>query len=304
MFLTGNLGELSALLTAFLWTATAMSFEIASKRVGSFPVNFFRLYIAFFLYCGYTLVRFGTIMPMHASAESWFWLSLSGLVGFVFGDYFLFRAFISVGARISMLLMATVPPFTAVLGWIFLDEQLTLTDGIGMAVTMSGICIVIFKRSDILGVRTTRVGISISKKGLIFGIFGALGQSAGLIMSKYGMGQQDPFSSSQIRVLAGMAGYTVLYALLNKWKNLPLTFRDKKAMKYILTGSVFGPFLGVGFSLAAVQLANAAVASTIMALTPVLILLPSYLIYKERITLREIAGTVLAVAGVTLLFLV
>lgn len=68
------------------------------------------------------------------------------------------------------------------------------------------------------------------------------------------------------------------------------------------SGTFFGPFVGVSLSLMAVQYTNAGVASTLMALTPIIILLPSKLIFKEVITFRQVLGAVISVAGVALFF--
>jgi drug/metabolite transporter (DMT)-like permease len=53
----------------------------------------------------------------------------------------------------------------------------------------------------------------------------------------------------------------------------------------------------------AVQYANTAVASTIMATVPVIILLPEYLFLKRKVTWVQLAGAVISVAGVTLFFI-
>ena len=66
---------------------------------------------------------------------------------------------------------------------------------------------------------------------------------------------------------------------------------------------VSGPFLGVGFSLMAVQYTAAGIASTLMATTPIIILLPSRWLFGQRITLRNVVGAVISVVGVSLFFL-
>jgi drug/metabolite transporter (DMT)-like permease len=68
-------------------------------------------------------------------------------------------------------------------------------------------------------------------------------------------------------------------------------------------GAFFGPFLGVSFSLISIKYADAGIAATIMAMVPVLIIVPSAVIYKEKINLREVAGALLAVCGVAMFFL-
>jgi drug/metabolite transporter (DMT)-like permease len=74
-------------------------------------------------------------------------------------------------------------------------------------------------------------------------------------------------------------------------------------MKALVIGAFFGPFLGISFSLLAVKFTQAGIASTIMAIVPILILAPSAWIYKEKITIVEIAGAVLSVAGVAFFFI-
>ena len=140
------LGEISALLTAVFWTVTSMSFESAGKKVGSLAVNLIRLVIAFVIYAVYLKFTRGMFIPLDAGLERWLWLSLSGLVGFVIGDLLLFQAFVVVGARISMLIMSFAPPITALIGWIILGEVLSPMNWLGMAVTITGISMVILKR--------------------------------------------------------------------------------------------------------------------------------------------------------------
>ena len=82
-----------------------------------------------------------------------------------------------------------------------------------------------------------------------------------------------------------------------------LSLRNVQAMKALTLGAFFGPFLGISFSLLSVRHTEAGIASTIMAITPVMILAPSMWIYKEKITIAEIIGSVISVAGVALFFI-
>ena len=63
------------------------------------------------------------------------------------------------------------------------------------------------------------------------------------------------------------------------------------------------PFVGVGFSLMAVQYTGAGIASTLMALTPIIIILPSYWLFRQPVTWRSVAGALISVLGVSLFFL-
>ncbi|MDP4281534.1 MAG: DMT family transporter [Bacteroidota bacterium] len=301
----GHLGEIAALITAMCWTVTAMAFSSASNRVGSLAVNLLRLVAGFFFLSIFCWISRGMFFPADASGRTWFYLLFSGLVGFTFGDLCLFQAFVVIGARISMLLMALSPPMAAIIGWMIMGEKMSFQGVLGMLVTLAGVSLVVLKREP--GKKNEKIGHKIKLSypfwGIMLGLGGALGQGAGLVLSKFGMGNYDPFAASQIRVMAGIAGFSVVFTFWKKWREVFHAFTDKKALGQLTLGAFFGPFLGVSFSLMAVQHTNTGIASTIMAIVPVLIIPPSILIFKEKVTLREIIGAVVAVGGVALFFL-
>ncbi len=300
-----NAGEFAALLTAMCWTVTALAFEASSKRVGSMVVNLFRLIAGFIFLSIFCWFYRGYLFPVDAPGRTWFYLILSGLIGFTFGDLCLFQAFVIVGARISMLLMALAPPITAFIGWLFLGETMTLKSLMGMALTLTGIAIVVLKRPAPSNDNdpSKKIKFSYPIWGILLGLGGAVGQATGLVLSKSGMRGYDAFASAQIRVLAGIAGFVILFAFWNVWKTAYKAFSNRKAMIQLSVGAFFGPFLGVSFSLLAVQLTTTGIASTIMAMVPVLIIPPAFLLFKEKVTLKEILGAILAVGGVALFFL-
>lgn len=297
------LGELAALLTAACWTVTAMAFESAGKRVGALSLNLIRLVMGLIFLTIYNIIINQELIPV-ASGYQWFWLALSGLVGFVLGDLFLFRAFILIGARISMLIMSLVPPLTALIGWITLGEVLSGMEFLGMGITISGIGMVMMTRMD----RSTKPKRKIIKTGPwvmggIFALGGAVGQAAGLVLSKKGMQDMNAFSATQIRIMAGMVGFIIVISLFRRWRKVYEGIRDMRAMKFMALGSFTGPFLGVSFSLLAVQHTDTGVAATLMALTPIMIIPPALILKNEKIKPLEIIGALISVGGVGLFFL-
>ena len=298
-------GELAALLTAVFWTITALAFEAASRKIGSMVVNLLRLVIGFGFLTVFVFFYRGILFPFDASPQTWFYLGLSGLIGFVFGDLCLFQAFVVVGARISMLLMALAPPMTALIGWVILGETLSWKSWIGMVLTISGIALVVLKRHTAAesngGFR--KVKFNYPLWGILLGLGGALGQAVGLVLSKVGMQGYDTFASTQIRVIAGIAGFSVLFTIMGFWRHAFRALPMRKPMLLLSLGAFFGPFLGVSFSLISIKYADTGIASTIMAIVPVLIIPPSMILYREKVTFKEIAGAVLAVTGVAMFFL-
>jgi drug/metabolite transporter (DMT)-like permease len=302
------LGEIAALLTALCWTVTAMAFESAGKRVGALSLNLIRLVIGLIFLAIYNAIFNDGFFP-HATGYQWFWLALSGVVGFVLGDLFLFRAFILIGARISMLIMALVPPITALIAWITLGEVLSGIEFLGMGITLLGIILVMSSKLDLKKeafgkiLKGKRLKMGPIVLGSLLALGGAVGQAAGLVLSKKGMQSMNAFEATQIRIMAGMVGFVLVITLFKRWGHLLGALKDLKAMKFMTIGSFTGPFLGVSFSLLAVQHTDTGIAATLMALTPVLIIPPAILMNKERIKSIEIIGAIISIAGVALFFL-
>ena len=298
-FFNNHIGEFAALLTAFFWTITSLSFESASNKIGSVAVNILRLVIGLAFLSIFTLIRRGLFLPVDASSENWIWLSLSGLVGFVFGDLFLFKSYTVIGSRFSMLIMTLVPPITAFFSFIILGERLTLFHYLGMALTFTGIAMAIFSRPG----KGEKLSLKLAPRGILYALGGAVGQALGLVLSKFGMKNYDPFAATQIRIIAGVIGYSVLVTILSRWIYVRKATENKSAMIQTSVGAFFGPFLGVSFSLIAVKYTEAGIASTIMALVPVFIILPAVILFKQKVTIPEVLGAIVSVAGVALFFL-
>jgi drug/metabolite transporter (DMT)-like permease len=298
-------GEIAALLTAVFWTITSMSFESAGKKIGSLQVNLIRLVAAFFIYCVVNYFHRGLILPLDAGAERWLWLALSGLVGFVIGDLLLFQSYVVVGARIAMLIMAITPPITALASWLILGEVMSPMNLVGMVVTLTGISIVILKREkhEDITKKGHKISTSYSIKGILLAFGGAVGQGVGLILSKKGMGNYDAFAASHIRVITGMVGFAIIILFTKRYGKVWKALQNKPAMKSVALGSIFGPFLGVSFSLLAIQNTQAGIAATIMSIVPVLIIPPAILFFHEKVNWKEIIGAVITVAGVAIFFL-
>ena len=308
------LGEIISLVVAVMWTATALFADQASHRIGSMSTNFFRMVLSAILLAGLLWIVIGHPYPAFADGKTWLWMGLSALVGYVFGDFCLFNSYIVIGARFGQLFMTLAPPFAAIAGWALLGETLSWKSWFAMVVTLTGIAISILNR----GRDGHSLTLKLPVKGVLLGIGAGLGQGVGLVLSKIGMQHYAaalpadapasfswamPFASTMIRSLTGMVGFFVLMALMRKLPELRAALHNREGMKYTGLTTLFGPFIGVSLSLMAVQYARAGIASTLMALTPVLILFPYALIYKQKITPKEILGVIVSMTGVALFFL-
>ena len=293
-----HIGEFSALLTAFFWVISGMLFERASKRTTSLAVSFLRMIFGLAFISVFLWIYRGNPFATDASPSAWLWLSLSGVVGFVIGDVFLFEAYVRIGTRITLLLMSLSPVLTGVLSYFIFGEVLEPLAVVGIALTLAGIAVVIMTRGE-----KRNLKLRVDSYGVFCGLMGAVGQSIGLILSKHGMGDYDAFAATQVRIVASIAGFSLFFLIGNHWQKLRVLLSDGQSTRMTAAGALFGPVLGVGFSLLAIQNAPAAIAAAIMSIMPVLIIPINWLAFREKIKWFEVLGALVTVVGVILLYL-
>lgn len=304
-------GELLSILVAVMWTFTALFAEIASKRMGTLVLNVWRMLLTILLLGIVLWVFCGKPWPRYASPDVWKWFLASGFMGFVFGDYCLFNAYIVMGSRYGQLFMTLASPFAAVAAWLMMGETMGSLALLGMVVTLLGIGISIMGRND-----TGGRSLKLPRRGIMLGIGAGLGQGVGLVLSKQGLmhyaacipaeatdvAAMMPFAGTQMRAVMGLVGFGLTLLYLRKWNGMLRFFTDFTGAAAAMGAILLGPFFGVSLSLMAVGMTNAGIAQTLMSLTPVLILWPSKWFFGTKVSLQEIVGAVIAVVGASLFF--
>lgn len=307
------LGELISLGVAFSWTLSALAAEVGTRHLGVAVVNVWRMAVALLLSALLMWATLGSPYPVYAGHEAWLWLLASGVVGYFFGDWCLFNSYLTIGSRMGQLFMTLAPMFAALAAWIMIGQTLSWAALLAMAVTLSGIAITVMGRDG-----HHHVSVNLPLKGILYCIGAALGQGVGLVLSKIGLDHYVsdvpadvlpsvdaflPFGSNMIRCVAGLACFSAWLIVSGNAHRMRESLGDRRGLLAMMVAVFSGPFIGVGFSLMAVQYTAAGIASTIMALTPIIILLPSKWLFHQPITLRTVAGACISVVGVSLFFL-
>ena len=298
------LGELAGLGTSLCWSVGSVFFTLSGRRVGSAVVNRTRLLMAVVMVSLLHLALEGSLLPIDAGGERWFWMGLSGLIGFVIGDAMLFQAFVMIGPRLSMLLMALAPVISALLAWPLLGEHLAARELLGILLAVSGVAWVVLDRGN------SKAGLPempprFYAMGVLFGLGGALGQAGGLIASKVGLeGDFPALSGNVMRLVVSTIVIWLIAAATGRARSSFQTLQEQpRAITILLGGAIFGPVMGVWLSLIAVQNAPVGIASTLMSFPPIILLPIAHFVFKEHITWRAVGGAALAVAGTAVIFL-
>lgn len=304
-------GIIFALLATLSWSFCIFPFTQAARRLGSNPLNHFRLLLAT-LTIGVTsmIVAPEAFLDMFSSdyVPAWIWLGVSGIIGLTVGDYFGFGMYAILGPRLGSVLTTFAPAAALLLGSVLVGEHISLIGIIGMAITITGVITISLGKSE--REQIPDHGHGSTTKGVIFGILAAACQGAGLVLAKKGMIAENlsqhqilPLHATFIRLMIGTASLFILTFFQGKLGNIYESIRTNpnKGIRYAIYGTFFGPVFGVTMALYSVSLIDASVAQTIFSLVPVFALFLSFFLHKERFTMKSLTGVFVAILGVIIL---
>jgi drug/metabolite transporter (DMT)-like permease len=293
-------GELAAVATAVLWTLAVLIWTSAGKRVGALAVSFIRVVMACLLLMAYGQAVRGLWLPTDVAADTWLLLGLAGFLWFFISDLCVFKAFLLIGPRLTLLILSLTPPLAAALSWISIGDQLAGWCWLAMGVTLAGVAWVVSERTN---------GNDRShdprhrRRGVVLAMIAAALQAVAYVMLKEGVKDCDDMAVTQICMLGAVLGYVTLITFWRRWPLMLAALGHHRTMALLVVGAILGPFMGVALNMVALRHAPTGVVVTIIATMPVMILPFSVVLYHEKVSLRAIGGAIVAVVGVAMLVL-
>lgn len=291
-------GEFAALFTAFIWSLSSFLFTAAAKKIGPLQLNVDRLILSS-LFLVLTILVFSIDYSINSTQIML--LSISGIIGLLIGDSFLFKAFKEIGPRFSLLIMSCNPAIAAVFAYYVLGEILSLWSIIGMLITLTGIAVVILEKNSI------KSKFTITKLGVLFALLAAIGQGVGLNFAKMAYLESDinGLTATFVRIISAWIIMLPVTIAIGRYKNPIKTYTmDKKVFLLVFLASILGPYIGVTLSFEAVTHTKVGIASTLLSTIPIMMLPLSHIIYKEHLSVKSIIGAFVAVGGIAILFLI
>lgn len=293
-------GELAALGTAVCYAVGFNLFTFAGRRMGAVVLNRLRIACAMLFLMLALLITRGSPWPVWATGAQVALLAVSGWIGFVFGDTWSFRSLVILGPGRGAMLASLAPVFTLAVAWPALHEVPGRLAALGVVLTLGGVGWVLWDRRN----QQHDAGHGSVAIGILAGVLGALGQAVGYVISKLALRTGiDALSATVIRATAAVIGVVALTMMQGEVRKTVGALRDRRAARFMVAGSFFGPFFGVTLSLAALQFIQAGIAASITAFNPVFTILIASRFHQEKLTWRFVAGAVIAAAGVVVLFL-
>lgn len=294
------IGEIAALSAAFLWAVASVVYTRLGVRIPPLQLNFYKGIVAIAL----ILI---TLVGQEVDFANWslfpvLWLFISGVIGIGLGDTAYFAALNNLGARRTLLLETASPPMGAILALIFIGEQLAPLAWCGILLTLLGIIWVISERTP-----ASIDGRHHARLGIIWAMLAAIAQAVGAVISRFALlnSEISSLQSALIRLVAGSSIVLLLLLLPRSLRLQTLPIQWKLSLKSWMAVAIaaFGStYLGIWLQQTSLKFAPTGIAQTLLATSPIFIL-PIMALMGEKVSIRAILGVLLAVGGISLLFI-
>lgn len=294
-------GEIAALLAAFSFSITSVCFTLAGRKIDAITSLAMSLPVSWLILIVIHQITLGEFFPTTATLDRWFYLSASGILAFVISSYFMLNAYQQIGPRLTMLIASFAPVLGAILAWLFLEQTLPSNSLIGITIVVFGIVWVVAERSQ---KKKTTAEIGSRQRGVIFACIGTLAQSTAFVFSSQGVADGfPPFSATLIRTTAGIVVLWGLIVMQGKMRSTVMLVKDdRKILTQLSIAATSGPVIAGTLLLLSLQFIPVGVSTTLSHTTAIILIPISYVVFKEKITLRAIVGTGIAIIGIAILF--
>ncbi len=288
-------GQIAALAAAFLWAVSSIIWVRAGEKIPPLELNLAKGLIGASLIALALALRGELFVPVERRAVVL--LGVSGAVGIGIGDTAYLEALNCLGARRALLLTMIAPPLAGLTAWRFLGERLGPGAWIGMALTMAGVIWVITEEHHGPGGGRSRM-----LRGVSMGLAAALAQVVGAVLSRAAFVQTDvgPLFSVLLRISAAVI--TVLgWIFVSRRKKSWAIHPPREVWRMVFAATFIGTFMGISLQQFAFKYANTGITQTLLSTSP-LFILPIAARMGEKVSARAVAGVMIALIGIALLF--
>ena len=288
--MSGNIKtHLLLVLATLFWGVTPSFMKVSLLEMDAFTFSTLRLFLALIV-SGLLLVISGTWKRVEK--KDWILFIIIGLFGF-----FIFQISFPVGvkytsASISALIMATLPVNVVLINLILKSEKITLRTITGIVLSITGIAVII------LG---TKGGISLEgtyTKGVILLIVAEMGFAVYTVKSKSLISRYSLYQIMFIVILFSFIPFTVISA--KQLLVFPLLSVSPIAWTGIIFTGIFGSCIANIIWYRGISHLGSTKTSIYANLPPVFGIIVSFIFLNETLTLLQIAGGLVIMAGVIL----
>lgn len=296
-------GEIAALAGAVSFSIASVCYTVAGRKVDAVTSIALSLPVAALVLAAINRGAHGAFLPA-ASLQRWLLLGASGILAFVVSNYFMLNAYQRIGTRLTLLIATFIPVLGALLAWLFLGQSLPPRAALGIGVTVLGILWVVGERGG-AGAGGAGAAAPGRARGLAEAGLGTLLQAVAFVLAAQGVADGFPaVSATLMRILAGTAALWLFLALGRRLRATVAPAAGDRSLRLLLAAAALcGPVLAGSLVLLSFRFIPVGVATTLSNTSAIVLIPLGHLVFGERVTLRAVAGTVVAVLGIALLLI-
>lgn len=291
-------GELASLGAALIWSGSMSVFAVQGRGLPAEGLNLFKNAIAFVCF-GLACLALQPAWPTHSGTIGV--LAISGVIGITLGDTALFAALSRLGAQVTSASQCLAPPIAAIVAAVALGETLSPLETAGLLLTVTAVFGVIhFGRRE--GASLSRVPKRTLLIGIGYAVVAAASQGIGLVMSRYALQDVDVLAGTIIRIAPALVLLVGLTLSGPARRTLPTLSIPRRRLMLLGIAAFSGTFVGLLLMSIGAKYAKAGVTAALTSTYPIWIIPIAHFVLKERVNWQTVVCTVVAVAGIALLF--
>ena len=271
-------------LAMIFWAFSFIWFKVANETFLPITIVFFRLIAAILILTTYLAVKKKFVRIRKEDRKLFIMLAVFEPFLYFLGESF---GLTYVSATVGSVLISTIPVVATIGAWIFLKERLKLINYAGIVLSFMGILIFVIDRSGTLSYNVKGLAL------MMLAVFSASGYN--LTLSRL-VGKYEPVFIVNVQNTLGAILFLPVF-LIFEAGHLAETTLTLKAFIPVIELAVFascGAFILFAYSVRNLGISRANVFTNFI---PIFTAFFSFLILGDRLTIQNIAGMMVVIAG-------
>jgi drug/metabolite transporter (DMT)-like permease len=274
----------AVILAMIFWSFSFIWFKIANKTFHPITIVFIRLLFSVIL-----MTIFLVVTRNYMKIKKGDWKLFLTLALFEPFFYFLGESFglTYVSATVCSVLISTIPVFATIGAWLIFKEKLKAINYAGIIISFIGVLVFIFNIDGSISFDINGLGL------LLLAVFSAIGYN--LTLSRL-VGTYSPVYIVNVQNLIGAILFLPLFLIFDfkSFISTPFTFNMFRPIIELSIFASCGAFILFAWSVRNMGITKANVFSNCI---PVFTALFSFILMGEKLTIQNIAGMIIVIAG-------
>lgn len=290
------MGNLYALLTAFVWAGAVILLKRAGDEIPPFALNFFRVVISTTLFVP-TVLLAGQAGWRPVAATDVPLLFASGIIAIAISDTLFHASLNLIGAGISSIVDCLYPPFAVLFAWTLLGERLSGRQFLGMALVLGGV-LAAARHAPPPGATRRRILL-----GSLLGVLAMAALAFGIVIAKPALEHSPVLWATATRQVGCLLVLGPIALASPCRREIFRLFRPSRIWRFALPGAVLGSYVSLILWIAGMKYTKVGVAAILNQSSVIYILFLAALFLGEPFTRRKAVASALALAGIILVTL-